>query len=583
MKKESPVRNFIQDALESLRLRTSRPDALTLLAVLSVIAGLLTGLVIVSFRLLIEGVQLLILPEGAPGNFEGLPTSVRIVLPVAGALLVALMFRIWARGEHTVGVLHVMERLTYNQGHLPLRALIMQYFGAAISIISGQSLGREGPSIHLGAATSSTLGQRLGLPNNTIRTLVACGTAAGIGASFNTPLAGVIFALEVVMMEYTLASFLPITLAAVSATAVSRAVFGSEAAFSVPSFQFSTLLELPYVMLLGVATGFVAFVFIYLTRISAKAGEKLPVWTKFLLAGSITGVLAVFAPQIMGIGYDTASSILVSNIGLTLLIMIFAAKLVATACSVGLGLPAGLIGPTFIIGACFGGIMGMLAQPVFPGLASSPGMYALIGMGAMMGATLQAPLAALTAVFELTSNPNVILPGMLAIVTAELTTNQLLGQHSIYRTLMRLRGMDYRHNPMVQALRRVGVANIMNRNIRVSSQRVTPEQARILVEPGTEWIVIENDEPIVILPATDLANFLTENSTTGTSGIDLMEIPAKRLQAAYIDLRAAVDSAQEQFLKENMEALCIRSTTPSGKTRIYGVLTRQHFKNLYSV
>ena len=583
MKKESPVRNFIQDALESLRLRTSRPDALTLLAVLSVIAGLLTGLVIVSFRLLIEGVQLLILPEGAPGNFEGLPTSVRIVLPVAGALLVALMFRIWARGEHTVGVLHVMERLTYNQGHLPLRALIMQYFGAAISIISGQSLGREGPSIHLGAATSSTLGQRLGLPNNTIRTLVACGTAAGIGASFNTPLAGVIFALEVVMMEYTLASFLPITLAAVSATAVSRAVFGSEAAFSVPSFQFSTLLELPYVMLLGVATGFVAFVFIYLTRISAKAGEKLPVWTKFLLAGSITGVLAVFAPQIMGIGYDTASSILVSNIGLTLLIMIFAAKLVATACSVGLGLPAGLIGPTFIIGACFGGIMGMLAQPVFPGLASSPGMYALIGMGAMMGATLQAPLAALTAVFELTSNPNVILPGMLAIVTAELTTNQLLGQHSIYRTLMRLRGMDYRHNPMVQALRRVGVANIMNRNIRVSSQRVTPEQARMLVEPGTEWIVIENDEPIVILPATDLANFLAENSTTGTSGIDLMEIPAKRLQAAYIDLRAAVDSAQEQFLKENMEALCIRSTTPSGKTRIYGVLTRQHFKNLYSV
>ncbi|MCY4642938.1 MAG: chloride channel protein [Gammaproteobacteria bacterium] len=583
MKKESPVRKFIQDALESLRLRTSRPDALTQLAVLSVIAGLLTGLVIVSFRLLIEGVQLLILPEGAPGNFEGLPIGVRIVLPVAGALLVALMFRIWARGEHTVGVLHVMERLTYNQGHLPLRALIMQYFGAAISIISGQSLGREGPSIHLGAATSSTLGQRLGLPNNTIRTLVACGTAAGIGASFNTPLAGVIFALEVVMMEYTLASFLPITLAAVSATAVSRAVYGSGAAFSVPSFQFSTLLELPYVMLLGVATGFVAFVFIYLTRISAKAGEKLPIWTKFLVAGSITGVLAVFAPQIMGIGYDTASSILVSNIGLTLLIMIFAAKLVATACSVGLGLPAGLIGPTFIIGACFGGIMGMLAQPVFPGLASSPGMYALIGMGAMMGATLQAPLAALTAVFELTSNPNVILPGMLAIVTAGLTTNQLLGQHSIYRTLMRLRGMDYRHNPMVQALRRVGVANIMNRNIRVSSQRVTPEQARILVEPGTEWIVIENDEPIVILPATDLANFLTENSTTGTSGIDLMEIPAKRLQAAYIDLRAAVDSAQEQFLKENMEALCIRSTTPSGKTRIYGVLTRQHFKNLYSV
>lgn len=585
MKRGSPVRDFIQGALENLRLRTSQPDALTQLAILSVIVGLVTGLVIVSFRLLIESVQLLFLPEGVPGNYEGLPVSVRILLPAAGALLIALVFRIWAKGEHTVGVLHVMERLSYSQGHMPLRGLVMQYVGAALAIISGQSLGREGPSIHLGAATGSTLGQRLGLPNNTIRTLVACGTAAGIGASFNTPLAGVIFALEVVMMEYTLASFLPVTLAAVSATAVSRAVFGSAAAFSVPSFQFSTLLELPYVILLGVATGFVAFVFIYLTKISSRAGKNLPMWLKFLIAGSITGGLAVFAPQIMGIGYDTASEILVSNIGITLLVMILAAKLVATACSVGLGLPAGLIGPTFIIGACFGGIMGMLAQPLFPGLASSPGMYALIGMGAMMGATLQAPLAALTAVFELTSNPNVILPGMLAIVTAELTANHLLGQQSIYRTLMRLRGMDYRHNPMEQALRRVGVATIMNLNTESSMQVITPEQGDRLAAPGMEWIVIENDDP-VILPATDLQNYLMEIRNTGSpvSEIDLMEIPAKRLQAGYIDMRATLDTAREQFSNENIEALCIRSTdaTP-GATRIYGVLTRQHFKNLYSV
>lgn len=582
MKKEPPVRNFIQNALESLRLRTSRPDALAQLAVLSVIAGLMTGLVIISFRLLIETVQLFVLPQGELGNFEGLPVSIRIALPVAGALLIALVFRTWAKGEHSVGVLHVMERLSYNQGYLHLRGLVMQYTGAALAILSGQSLGREGPAIHLGAATGSILGQQLGLPNNTIRTLVACGTAAGIGASFNTPLAGVIFALEVVMMEYTLASFLPVILAAVSATAVSRAVFGGEAAFSVPNFQFITLLELPYVMLLGMVTGFVAFVFIYLTRISAKAGKGLPVWTKFLLAGSITAVLAVFAPQIMGIGYDTANSILISNIGLTLLITIFAAKLVATACSVGLGLPAGLIGPTFIIGACLGGIMGMLAQPVFPELASSPGMYALIGMGAMMGATLQAPLAALTAVFELTSNPNVILPGMLAIVTAQLTASQLFGQHSIYRTLMRLRGMDYRYNPMVQALRRVGVATIMNRNVRRSAQTITPGQAKTLVEAGTEWIVIGDDEPVSILPATDLAIFLMGNKEIEVSEINLMEIPAKRLQAGYIDLQATVDSAREQFLEENVEALCVRSTA-SGATKIYGVLTRGrgYFRNLY--
>ncbi len=581
MKKLPHFRSLIHTALEDLRFRTSRPDALALLAVLSVIAGLATGLVIVSFRLLIEYTQLLFLPDNAPGNFEGLPLAFRIALPVAGALLIALVFRLWAKGQNTVGVLHVMERLSYNRGYLGLRGLVLQYVGAALAIISGQSMGREGPSVHLGAATGSLLGQRLTLPDNAIRTLIACGAAAGISASFNTPLAGVIFALEVVMMEYTLAGFLPVILAAVSATAISRAVFGAEPVFSVPNFEFITLLELPYIVLLGMVTGFAAFLFIFLTRFTARAGNELPLWKRFLIAGAITGVLAVFVPQIMGLGYDTASSILQSEIGLVLLLMIFAAKVVATACSVGLGLPAGLIGPTFFIGACLGGIMGIIGQWAMPGPSSSPGLYALIGMGAMMGAVLQAPLAALTAIFELTRNSNVILPGMLAIVTAGLTASVLFGQHSIYRTLMRERGMDYRHNPLGQAFGRVGVVNIMNRNIKNSPRAVTPGQAKELVKGGTEWIVILEDSDASVLAAKDLTNFLMENEALGETGIDLMEIPAKHLRAGYTDLKATVSSAREQFLRENLEALCIRSFSVEGTAKIYGVLTFANLKSSY--
>ncbi len=581
MKKPPRFRSLLHTALENLRLRTSRPDALAQLAVLSVLAGLATGLVIVSFRLLIENAQLLFLPNGAPGNFEGLPIGLRIALPVAGALLIALVFRLWAKGQPSVGVVHVMERLAYNRGYLGLRGLVLQYAGAALAIISGQSLGREGPSIHLGAATGSLLGQRLALPDNAIRTLIACGAAAGISASFNTPLAGVIFALEVVMMEYTLAGFLPVILAAVSATAISRAVFGAEAVFSVPNFEFITLLELPYIVLLGVVTGFAAFLFIFLTRFTVRAGRELPLWKRFLIAGAITGVLAVFVPQVMGLGYDTANSILHSEIGLVLLLMIFAAKVVATACSVGLGLPAGLIGPTFIIGACLGGMMGIVGQWAIPGPSSSPGLYALIGMGAMMGAVLQAPLAALTAVFELTRNSNVILPGMLAIVTAGLTASVLFGQHSIYRTLMRERGMDYRHNPLGQAFGRVGVVNIMNRNIKNSHRAVTPSQARELVKGGTEWIVIEEDSGVSVLAAKDLTHFLMENEALGEAGIDLMEIPARRLRAGYTDLQATVSSAREQLLKENVEALCIRADAIGGEAKIYGVLTFASLKSSY--
>ncbi|NNC69000.1 MAG: chloride channel protein [Gammaproteobacteria bacterium] len=583
MGKDSSIRTLLRKALENLRLRTSRPDALIQLAILATLAGLMTGLVIISFRLLIEAAQKSFLPYGDPENYEGLPLHLRILLPIAGALLIAILYKLLARKDTSVGVSHVMERLSYHQGYLGIRNLALQYLGAAMTIISGQSLGREGPAIHLGAATSSLIGQQLGLPNNTIRTLVACGTAAAIGASFNTPLAGVIFALEVVMMEYSLASFLPVILSAVSATAVTRAVFGTEVVFSVPNFQLTNLLELPYVMFLGVITGIAAFVFIYLTRLSALAGKKLPIWLKFTIAGSITGLLAIVAPQIMGIGYDTVNYTLVNNIGLSLLLIIFAAKLIATACSIGLGLPAGLIGPTFVIGASLGGILGILAQPIFPELSSSPGMYALIGMAAMMGATLQAPLAALTAVFELTSNPNIILPGMLAIVTAQLTASQLFGQRSIYRMLMQLKGLDYRHEPMVQALRRVGVANVMNRNIHRSAKIIDHEKAEELVKQNKEWIVIEEDQPIAILPTSDLSNYLEDKNEEKVTEINLMEIPAKRLQVSCIDLRATADSAREHFIQEGVEALCISSTIGPDIIRVYGVLTKDKFKSSYDI
>lgn len=583
MKKDSFITTFLRDVLENLRLRTSRPDALIQLAVLAVITGLMTGLVIVSFRLLIEGSQILFLPGNDPENYEGLPTIVRILLPIAGAVLIAVIFKIWAKGETIVGVSHVMERLSYYQGNMPLRSVIMQYVGAAIAIISGQSLGREGPAIHLGAGTSSLLGQKLGLPDNTIRTLVACGTAAAIGASFNTPLAGVIFALEVVMMEYTLASFLPVILSAVSATAVTHAIIDSEPIFSVPKLQLITLWELPYVVLLGVVTGIIASVFIYLTKIAAKMGQNHSMLVRYVFAGFITGIFAIFAPQIMGIGYDTVSDTLLGNTTLTVLIIIFVAKLFATACSVGLGLPAGLIGPTFVIGACVGGIMGIIAQPIFPEFSSSPGMYAMIGMAAMMGATLQAPLAALTGAFELTSNPNIILPSMLAIVTAELTASQIFDQRSIYRMLMQLRGMDYRHEPMVQALRRIGVANVMNRSVMRSQNIISLEEAKNLSDSDAQWIVIEEDEPVSILPKTDLTNYLNDNKEIETENINLMEIPAKRLQVASIDLRCTADTAREHFIEKDVEALCIRSVLAPGVIRIYGVITKERFKSSYNI
>ncbi|MDH3513362.1 MAG: chloride channel protein, partial [Gammaproteobacteria bacterium] len=204
MPSEQPRRR-LRHTFDSLRVRLARAEALPQLATLGVICGLLTGIVIIAFRMLIEVSQSLFLPGANPENYEGLTMAWRFLLPLAGGLVLGLVFQFLPAESRHVGVVHVMERLSYHQGRLPLRNAIVQFLGGAVSIIAGHSVGREGPAIHLGAASGSVAGRHLGLPNNSLRVLAGCGVAAAIAAAFNTPLAGVVFAMEVVIMEYTVA------------------------------------------------------------------------------------------------------------------------------------------------------------------------------------------------------------------------------------------------------------------------------------------------------------------------------------------------------------------------------------------
>ncbi|MES9870142.1 MAG: chloride channel protein, partial [Sedimenticola sp.] len=182
---------WLAERLDEMRLHLSRPDALIQLSLLGLVTGLLAGGVIVAFRLAVEGTQAGFMPGGIEENFEALPVWLRFLLPVAGGAFIGWFFYLRADGLHVLGVARVMERMAYHQGHLTLRGFVLQFVGAAVAIVSGHSVGREGPHIFLGAASGSLLGQYLTLPNNSIRTMVGCGTAAGIAASFNTPLAGV--------------------------------------------------------------------------------------------------------------------------------------------------------------------------------------------------------------------------------------------------------------------------------------------------------------------------------------------------------------------------------------------------------
>jgi CIC family chloride channel protein len=578
-------RQWLAHQLEVNRLHLARPDALLRLAGLGLLTGLIAGAVIVLFRLLVEQTQEMILPGSGAENYEALPLWARFALPILGGLLLAGMFRWGARGLHVLGVARVMERMAYHQGYLTARGFLLQFFGAAIAIISGHSVGREGPHIFLGAAAGSLLAQRLSLPNNTVRTLVGCGTAAGIAASFNTPLAGVIFALEVVMLDYSLASFIPVILSAVSATLISNLVLGKEVAFLVPPMELGSLDEIFLVVLLGFAAGTVSAIFIQLIQTISGHTRNFPIWWRVLFAGLVVGSIGMLVPEVMGIGYDTVNASLLGQYSASFLLLMVVLKLLATSTCISMGIPGGMIGPVLFIGVTLGDAIGELVGMSLFQLNTPPGFFGLLGMAAMMGASLQAPLAALTALLELTHNPQLIMPGMLAVVVAGLTASELFRKESLFITMLKANGMDYQHNPVLQALRRVGVASVMDKHFASGNRFVSREQAKKILKARPAWILVEEEnQPIALLRAVDLVSYLESESITQNQedDMDLMSIPVRdRLQLAPVSLHATLQEALEQLDQGEGEALYVRRMTAPGNWRIYGVLTREHVESAY--
>ncbi len=572
--------------IDSLRLRLGGFDALLLLALVGLASGILAGASNILFRLFTESGIVLWHPKTDAGDFEGLPWQFRLFMPIVGGLLVGLFLQRLSKHRRSVGVGHTLERMVFHQGYLPWKNAVVQFFVGGLSLASGMSVGREGPGIHMGAASGSWLGQRLKLPNNSVRVLVGCGSAAAISASFNTPLAGVIFAMEVIMMEYTIASFIPVILASVSGAVLSRIVFGNTPAFDVPSLQLTSLAEMPYFLLMGIIVGCVASLFIYSTTAITRKTLEWPVWLKCSLSGIVVGLMAIGIPQVMGIGYDSVNATLHGNYGMTLLVLCLVGKFFATIACSGMSMPGGVIGPTFFIGAMLGAIIGVVGNVFFPEYASSYPFYAMVGMAAMMSAVLQAPLAALMALLELTANPNIILPGMFAVVVANLMVTQVFKQKSIFQSLMNARGMEIKFNPLTQFLRRVAVAGAMERSIAVHDRHVRLLDAAHILENTPRWILIREDNvPISLMSANDLARYLIEEEASPDpmpEQIDLLKIPADRQNISSVYLQATLEEVLDTLERDQNDAAYVYRTTAPLTEKIYGVITRETIESYYS-
>jgi CIC family chloride channel protein len=563
-------------SIGTFRQRLASIDSTPQFALLGVASGIVTGLIVLAFRKLTEIPLELLLPGGAD-DFESLQWYYYFIFPFTGGLILAIYLSFDREGSRPVGVVHVLERLARHQGHLPFRNLLVQFVGGVIALVSGQSGGREGPAIHLGAAGSSLLGQYLNLPNNSIRILVGCGAAAAISASFDTPIAGVIFSMEVIILEYTVAGFIPVILSSVVAALIIQVFYGSVPAFDVPQVSMESFYDLPLVLLEGVLIGTIAALFVASIKKMIQLAPS-QVWLRMIVAGSVTGTLALLVPQVLGIGYDTVNSVLVGEFSLITLVAICIFKILSTAVTISMRVPIGVIGPTLFIGATAGGIIWMLASSIVPGL-SSPAFYAILGMGAMMGAVLRAPLAALMAVMEMTHNPNIILPAMLVIIIANITASEIFGQKSVFITQMEMLGLEFRQNPMSMALNRASVASIMTRSFNRVASMVNREQANKLIENGTHWLLVDVDKkPMFILRTEDLKIFMDSHDA---QEIDLKDIPATRKDVRPILLQATLTEALDTLNSESVQALYVNRIAAPMMEAPVGIITREDIESYY--
>ena len=400
------------------------------------LAGVAAALAVLAFRWSVEQLQVLLLPAHRVGAYEELAPWTRFTLVVTVSALLGLALRRVPPEQRSVGVVHVYHRL-HGPGkvELPLSNALVQFFGGAAALVGGQSVDREGPGVHLGATAALTAARGMHPDEHEGRIVAGCGAAAAIAAAFNTPLAGIVFVIEVLRLRYEVHRFLPIMLAAVTGAVIARLIYGPEPAFRIPHAVEAPVSSLWWLLLLGIVTGLVAALFVALVRGVARHSMDWDPLLALTLSGIVTGSLAFAAPEIMGSTYDSMTRILTGHYALQMAVVILACKLVATAVAVGLRVPGGLIGPSLVMGAALGCAMGLLVEGMDDGF---PVLYPLVGMLAMMGATLQAPLASLTALLELTGHAELILPGTVAIIGADLVSRQLLGQDSVFLMLARI-------------------------------------------------------------------------------------------------------------------------------------------------
>ncbi|MGB2896398.1 MAG: chloride channel protein [Anaerolineales bacterium] len=458
--------------------QTNLPESATIILT-ALIVGVGAGLGAVIFRRLIDWIQTLAYEKTA-GIFEPISPFQYILIPAVGGLIVGLLIFYFAQEAKGHGVPEVMEAVALRGGRIRPRVAVVKALASSICIGTGGSVGREGPIAQIGSAIGSTVGQLLHLSDDRVRNLVACGAAGGIAATFNAPIAGALFALEVILGQFHATYFGAVVISAVTADVVAQFFEGNSRAFIVPEYSLVSPWELVFYTLLGVVAAIGAVIFTRSLYASEDLWDRfnLPEYIKPALGMALLGVLGIVTykasgyPRIFGIGYVSITESLSNNIAFQVTLILFFLKMLATILTLGSGGSGGVFAPSLFMGAMLGVTFGQIVNLIFPSITAPAGAYALVGMSAFFSGAAHAPVTAILIMFEMTGDYKIILPLMLATVISTLFS-RVLNKESIYTLKLSRRGVHLDQGRDIDVMQGVKVGEIMTTDVHV----VSPEMS----------------------------------------------------------------------------------------------------------
>lgn len=558
-----------------------RPEQLILFAT-AVLVGLGTGLGAVVFIWLLGQIgSLTAWMQSVLGGVIGL----LLAMAMAG-LIVGYVIERWASEAKGHGVPEVMEAVALRGGHIRPRVAVLKVLASSLTIGTGGSAGREGPIVQVGAALGSTVGQLFHFGGDRVRTLVACGAAAGIAATFNAPIAGAIFAQEVILNNFTARYFGMVVISGVAASIVSRALLSDKPAFVVPAYPMNHLAELGVYIVLGLLAALVAVLFIrVLYRFEEFFDSRpVPLYVRTTIGMVLTGLVALLLPgrEVLGPGLDMIGEAIAGDfqMGLGLMATLLILKLLATSFTLGAGNSGGVFAPSLFMGAILGGIVGQVAHSLWPQIVANPGAYAIVGMAAVFAGAARAPITAVLIVFEMSGDYKLILPLMLATVISTFLAEGIF-RESIYTLKLRLKGVHLQGGRDVDILQGVTVAEVMGGNLHTIPEQATLTQlSDVFSQTRSHGLLVLDAAGKLagITTVTDLDKAVAADQSRSTP-VSAIGTPFDRLVTAFPD--ESIGEALTRMSVRGFGRLPV--VDRADRRKLLGVIRREEIIKAYNV